>query len=117
MCCSLYSRLDSRYEPLVSAVEADILRLFLVTAHSAKRSDKIAEFFKLYGTQLLRNSTSRAGIGPEDSVDWKEWFLLPYLQHPEREQRFQVWLKLPVSHCSKLPYILKSTTIATAQVV
>lgn len=86
----LYSRLDSRYEPLVSAVEADLLRLFLVTAHNAKRPDKVAEFFKLYGPQLLSNSRSRSGVGIEDVSDWKDWFVLPYLQHPEREQRFQV---------------------------
>lgn len=99
--CRLYSRLDSRYEALVSTVEADLLRLYLVTAHSAKRPEKIAEFFKVYGPQLLSNSNSnnnsssssssyRSGMGPEGCTDWREWFLLPYLQHPEREQRFQV---------------------------
>jgi hypothetical protein len=96
----LYSRLDSRYEPLVSAVEADLLRLLLVTAHKAGRPDCMAEFFKLYGPQLVSNSSSRnstnnsssAGAfgSPDAAADWREWFLLPYLQNPEKEQRFQV---------------------------
>lgn len=93
----LYSRLNSRYEPLVSAVEADLLRLFLVTAHKAGRPDKMADFFRLYGPQLISSSSSSsaasAGAGWPSSgaaAQWQEWFLLPYLQHPEKEQRFQV---------------------------
>jgi hypothetical protein len=95
----LYSRLDSRYEPLVSAVEADLLRLFLVTAHRAGRPDCMAEFFRLYGPQLISNSSrssssniSGCGFGGQDAAagDWREWFLLPYLQNPEKEPRFQV---------------------------
>jgi hypothetical protein len=79
----------------VAAVEADLLRAFLVTAASAGRQDKVAEFFKLYGPQLLSNSSSSAGWagGGEDgsgAADWRDWFVLPYLQHPEREPRFQV---------------------------
>eukprot|EP00879_Flechtneria_rotunda_P022966 GHRR01024275.1.p1 GENE.GHRR01024275.1~~GHRR01024275.1.p1 ORF type:complete len:188 (+),score=66.40 GHRR01024275.1:512-1075(+) len=92
----LYSRLDSRYEPLVTAVEADLLRMFLVTAHTAKRPDKVAEFFKLYGAQLLSSSSSNSlhGAGQQQAVDWREWFVLPYLQHPEKEEQFQVATKL-----------------------
>jgi hypothetical protein len=90
----LYSRLDSRYEPLVAAVEADLLRAFLVSAASAGRSDKVAEFFKLYGPQLLSSSSGGGGLaGGDDSsgaADWRDWFVLPYLQQPEREPRFQV---------------------------
>lgn len=90
----LYSRLDSRYEPLVSAVEADLLRLFLVTAHKAGRPDCMAEFFKLYGPQLISSSSSSSAgaLGAADgpASDWKEWFLLPYLHNPEKEPRFQV---------------------------
>lgn len=89
----LYSRLDSRYEPLVSAVEADLLRLFLVTAHNARRPDKMAEFFRLVGPQLISNSSSRANSSqgpPPAAADWREWFLLPYLQHPDKEPHFQV---------------------------
>jgi hypothetical protein len=96
MPCRLYSRLDSRYEPLVAAVEADLLRALLVTAASAGRTDKVAEFFKLYGPQLLSSSSSSsggwAGGGDDGSgaADWRDWFVLPYLQQPEREPRFQV---------------------------
>ncbi|WIA14831.1 hypothetical protein OEZ85_001550 [Tetradesmus obliquus] len=129
----LYSRLDSRYEPLVAAVEADLLRAFLVTAAAAGRPDKVAEFFKLYGPQLLSsssNSSSRAGWtgGGEDgsgAPDWRDWFVLSYLQHPEREPRFQVyfspeWLSLleasfrnflaGVMRCLPLPAVLRFNT-------
>jgi hypothetical protein len=75
-------------------VEADLLRAFLVAAASAGRSDKVAEFFKLYGPQLLSSSSSSAGwAGGEDgsgAADWRDWFVLPYLQHPERNPHFQV---------------------------
>jgi hypothetical protein len=91
--CRLYSRLDSRYEPLVAAVEADLLRAFLVTAASAGRADKVADFFKLYGPQLLSSSSGGWAGGGDDgsgAADWRDWFVLPYLQQPEREPRFQV---------------------------
>jgi hypothetical protein len=77
-------------------VEADLLRLFLVTAHKAGRPDCMAEFFRLYGPQLVSNSSrgSSSSTGPlgvqDTAADWKDWFLLPYLQSPDREARFQV---------------------------
>jgi len=82
----------------VSAVEADLLRLYLVTAHNARRPDKMAEFFRLYGPQLISSSSRGSsaancgawGLADAAAADWKEWFLLPYLQNPEREPRFQV---------------------------
>ena len=77
-------------------MEAALLRLFLVRAHRAGRPDCMAEFFRLYGPQLISSSSSgvssSGGFGGQDAAagEWKEWFLLPYLQSPEREQRFQV---------------------------
>jgi hypothetical protein len=100
-CVRLYSRLDSRYELLVSAVETNLLRLFLVTACNAARPDKVTDFFKTYGSQLLssfnaNSNSSRNGhnTSGQDAAaaasDWQDWLMLPYLPQPEKEPKLQV---------------------------
>lgn len=86
-------------------MEGDVLRLFLVTAARARAHEAMSEFFKLYGPQLLASSSSSSssaaaadgGAGWQDGppgCDWQEWFVLPYLAHPEREPRFQVCVRV-----------------------
>ncbi len=89
-----YSRLDSRYEPLVRSVETSLLRHALVTALRAGRKDRVAEFFREFGSALLG--------GPE-AGEWRAWFALAYLEAPEKDPAFQVgrllWVtvRLPIS--------------------
>lgn len=90
----LYSRLDARYEDVIADAEDDVLRAFVVTALTARRRDAAIAFFSSFGPQLLASSArpSRRGslVGPASPPDWREWFVLPYLEHPERQPGFQV---------------------------
>lgn len=68
-----FSKLDQVYGSAVKRIEANLLKLFLVTAHTANKPDKINEFF-MKCPEL------------QSQPEWKDWFgkrgeAIPYTVH------------------------------------
>lgn len=56
-----FNKLDQIYGTAVKRIEANLLKLFLVTAHTANKPDKVHEFF-VKSPELQSQS------------EWKDWF-------------------------------------------
>lgn len=56
-----FNKLDHVYGTAVKRIEANMLKLFLVTAHSANKPDKVHDFF-MKSPELQSHS------------EWKDWF-------------------------------------------
>lgn len=56
-----FSKLDQLYGTAVKRIEANLFKLFLATAHSANKPDKVHEFF-MKSPEL------------QSQPEWKDWF-------------------------------------------
>eukprot|EP00798_Chlamydomonas_sp_ICE-L_P015206 gene15206-21281_t len=61
-------------------MEASILKCMLVTAAKSQQYNKVDEFFRLYGDELL---------GGPDAVHWRPWCALAFVQQPSKDPLFQ----------------------------
>jgi WD40 repeat protein len=61
-------------------LELSVLRYYVVYALKRGRPDKVKAFFELAAEKLLHQSS-----------EWNEWFALPYIRTPARDQRFAVF--------------------------
>ncbi|XP_057951142.1 uncharacterized protein LOC131145967 isoform X2 [Malania oleifera] len=64
----------------LSKLEVSILRYYIVHAVQSGRKDEIAEFFRMYGTDLLQRGQ-----------DWTPWFVIPYLKNPSVDPQFRLY--------------------------
>uniref|UniRef100_A0A6B2EE22 ARMC9 CTLH-like domain-containing protein n=1 Tax=Phlebotomus kandelakii TaxID=1109342 RepID=A0A6B2EE22_9DIPT len=74
----LFTKLEHSYTVAVKKLESGLLKLYLVTAFSANKMDKITEFFGKLAQELQNQS------------EWKEWFLFPFCKNPEEHPVFGV---------------------------
>ncbi|KAL8193847.1 hypothetical protein R6Q57_026089 [Mikania cordata] len=64
----------------LSKLEISVLRYYIVHAVQSGRSDKIIEFFKVHGGDLLQKDQ-----------DWMSWFAIPYIKNPNMDPLFRVY--------------------------
>ncbi|GAX77813.1 hypothetical protein CEUSTIGMA_g5256.t1 [Chlamydomonas eustigma] len=76
----MYMHLDSRYDKPIQKMEQSLIKYLLITAIRRNRPDKVEEFFRLYGTDLL--------AGPEGGM-WRPWCALAFIPEPWRDPHFQ----------------------------
>lgn len=62
----------------VKKLEQGVLKLYLITAFSANKSDKITEFFSKLAPEL------------HQYPEWKEWFFFPFCKNPDEHPIFAV---------------------------
>ncbi|XP_059611200.1 WD repeat-containing protein 91 [Phlebotomus argentipes] len=74
----LFTKLEHSYTVAVKKLESGMLKLYLVTAFSANKMDKITEFFGKLAHEL------------QNQPEWKEWFLFPFCKNPEEHPVFGV---------------------------
>ncbi|XP_069484881.1 WD repeat-containing protein 91 isoform X2 [Ambystoma mexicanum] len=72
----LFSRLEDVYRPTVSKLKTSLYRYYLVYTIQTNRIDKAQEFFQKQASEL------------QNQPEWKDWFLLPFLQAPESNPTF-----------------------------
>ncbi|KAJ0468329.1 putative transcription factor WD40-like family [Helianthus annuus] len=64
----------------LSKLEISILRYYIVNCVKFGRNDKIIEFFKVYGDDLIRKDQ-----------DWMIWFGIGYMKNPNLDPLFRVY--------------------------
>ncbi|XP_055679492.1 WD repeat-containing protein 91 [Lutzomyia longipalpis] len=74
----LFTKLEHSYTVAVKKLESGILKLYLVTAFSANKLEKITEFFSKLAPEL------------QNQPEWKEWFLFPFCKNPDEHSVFGV---------------------------
>ncbi|XP_071946900.1 WD repeat-containing protein 91-like [Antedon mediterranea] len=75
----LFSRLESTYSSNVKRLQISVLRLYLVNAIQNSKQDKVLEFFDKLSNEL------------QNAIEWKEWFILPFLKNPEQQPSFELY--------------------------
>lgn len=76
----LASSSDNTLLSTMSKLEVSILRYYMVHAIQSGRTDKVLEFLKLNGNDLLQRTK-----------DWTPWFAMPYLKNPKFDPNFHVY--------------------------
>ncbi|XP_022922991.1 WD repeat-containing protein 91 homolog isoform X2 [Cucurbita moschata] len=76
----LASSSDNTFLSTVSKLEVSILRYYMVHAIQSGRTDKVLEFLKTNGNDLLQRTK-----------DWTPWFAMPYLKNPKFDPHFHVY--------------------------
>lgn len=75
----LFNKLEHSLTSAVRKLEHGVLKLYLVTAHSAGKTDKITEFFMKLSAEL------------QSQPEWKEWFYFPFCKNPEEHPSFVIY--------------------------
>uniref|UniRef100_A0A8D2L069 WD repeat-containing protein 91 n=1 Tax=Varanus komodoensis TaxID=61221 RepID=A0A8D2L069_VARKO len=75
----LFSRLEDVYRPTVNKLKISLYRYYLVHAVQTSRNDKTQEFFLRHASEL------------QNQVEWKDWFVLPFIPNPEANPAFATY--------------------------
>lgn len=73
-----FSKLDQLYGQAVKRIEANLFKLFLVTAHANNKPEKVNEFF-VKCPEL------------QTQAEWKDWFVFPFCKAPEDHPVYSVY--------------------------
>ncbi|XP_018785422.1 PREDICTED: WD repeat-containing protein 91 [Bactrocera latifrons] len=76
---NLFSKLEHTYATAVKKLENSLLKLYLVTAYSNNRMDKVTEFFSKLAAELQQQS------------EWKDWFYFPFCKNAEESPTFALY--------------------------
>ncbi|XP_014092486.2 WD repeat-containing protein 91 isoform X1 [Bactrocera oleae] len=76
---NLFSKLEHTYATAVKKLENSLLKLYLVTAYSNNRLDKVTEFFAKLAAELQQQS------------EWKDWFYFPFCKNAEESPTFALY--------------------------
>lgn len=71
---------DLIFVSTLSKLEVSILRYYVVHALQSGKKDKVMEFFRIYGNDLLQKDP-----------DWTSWFAIPYIKSPKADPQFRVF--------------------------
>ncbi|XP_026763372.2 WD repeat-containing protein 91 [Galleria mellonella] len=78
----VFSKLESHVQPAVRKLEYSLYKLYLITAAQSTggvRNEKVAEFLSKMLPELQGQS------------EWRDWFMLPYIQKPEDNPSFSLY--------------------------
>jgi hypothetical protein len=80
-----FLHLDSETYKLASVLKSDLLKYYLVHAVKQRALGRVSDFFLSYSHEIL----SEAGESIAGSL--RSWFVLPYIEDPERDPEFSVY--------------------------
>lgn len=75
----VFSNLEIHFQHAIRKVEHSIYKLYIVIAIQNSRSDKVSEFL----TRMLPEL--------QGQNEWKDWFMLRYIQKPEENPSFSMY--------------------------
>lgn len=80
-----FLHLDSENFKLATVLKSDLLKYYLVHAVRQRALGRVSDFFLSYSHEIL----SEAGDTIAGSL--RAWFVLPYMEDPERDPEFSVY--------------------------
>ncbi|KAJ0057674.1 hypothetical protein NL108_011605, partial [Boleophthalmus pectinirostris] len=72
----LFSRLEDAYRSTVNKLRTSLYRYYVISTVQKGNLDKTHEFFMKQGAEL------------QGQIEWRDWFVLPFLQSPEQNPLF-----------------------------
>jgi hypothetical protein len=91
-----FLHLDQEHVLLLSQIKSDLIKFYLVTAIKKNSKGVVTDFFLKYSHEILTESA-------ESSNSLRNWYVLPYMEHPEKDPEFSVYFS------AKWPEMLKLT--------
>jgi hypothetical protein len=79
-----FMHLDQEHVLLLSNVKSDLIKFYLVNAIKRSHKEKIVEFFGQYSHEIITESG-------ENSTGLRSWYVLPYMEEPEKDPEFSVY--------------------------
>ncbi|KAI4332382.1 hypothetical protein L6164_017296 [Bauhinia variegata] len=76
----LSSSSETAFTGTLSKLETSILRYYIVHALQLGKTDKVVEFFRANGNELLQRSR-----------EWNPWFAIPYIKNPHLDPEFHIY--------------------------
>lgn len=80
-----FFHLDAEHYNLCCTLKADLLKFYLVNAVKTKNKDRVTEFFSLYSHEILAEGGSNV------AGTLRNWFVLPYMDEPDKDGDFAVY--------------------------
>lgn len=80
-----FFHLDSEHLHLSGVLKSDLIKFYLVHAIKTKNKDKVTEFFAAYSHEIL------AEAGNFIPGNLRNWFVLPYMDEPEKDAEFSAY--------------------------
>ncbi len=80
-----FFHLDTEHVQLCGILKSDLLKFYLINAVKSKNRDKLTEFFSLYSHEIL------AEAGNHIPGNLRNWFVLPYMEEPDKDPEFSVY--------------------------
>lgn len=77
--------LDTEHMQLSAQLKSDLIKFYLVNAARTKNRDKIGEFFSMYSHEILAEN------GNYIPGNLRGWFVLPYMEDPDKDGEFAVY--------------------------
>lgn len=80
-----FFHLDSEHLNLSGVLKSDLIKFYLIHAIKTKNKDKMTEFFSTYSHEIL------ADAGNFIPGNLRGWFVLPYMDEPEKDAEFSAY--------------------------
>jgi hypothetical protein len=80
-----FFHLDSEHLNLSGVLKSDLIKYYLVYAIKTKSKEKVTEFFAAYSHEIL------AEAGNFIPGNLRNWFVLPYMDEPEKDAEFSAY--------------------------
>lgn len=110
LCKRFFLHLDQEHLDMISGLKTDLLKYYLVHAVRTNNKEKCHQFFASYSHEILSESGSSASLGAATGgladhsqlrqaqaevlsppLSLRHWYVLPYLQEPEKDPQFCVF--------------------------
>lgn len=80
-----FFHLDGEHLNMCGVLKSDLLKYYLVNAVKTKSKEKVTEFFSMYSHEILAES------GSSIPGNLRGWFVLPYMDEPDKDPEFNVF--------------------------
>jgi hypothetical protein len=80
-----FFHLDTEHMQLSAQLKSDLIKFYLINAVKSKNRDKLGEFFSMYSHEILAEN------GNYIPGNLRGWFVLPYMDEPEKDGEFSVY--------------------------
>lgn len=91
-----FYHLDQEHLQMCGYLKSDLIKYYLVHAVRTKNKDKVVQFFSSFSHEILAES------GDTVPGNLRSWFVLPYMDEPEKDQEFSVYFSSRWSELLKI---------------
>lgn len=80
-----FIHLDQEHVKMFYQIKSDLIKYYLVICVKLKNKSKISDFFSCYSNEIL---------SANNKSDLRNWYVLPYLENPDKDKDFNVYFSL-----------------------